>query len=626
MRSSIPGIFAVLMLTLYAAAAVRAADPQSYKVDIASAGDSSMDSTLRATSQLLALKGNAPVGPFGLVARARGEIDRLKTVLESYGYYQSTVTITIEGMGLNSPGLGDALNALPKGRDAHVAISFQLGPLYHLRRVTLDGSVPEAAEGLFSLKSGAPAVAADVLAAGSKLQAGLEERGYAFAKVDPPVAYEDQTAPVLDVTFRVQAGTRVNIGEIHLEGLKRVHEKLVRRRLTLHTGQQYSSSAVEAARRDLLGLGPFAAISVEVGRAVDPTGGVPITFVFRERPRHGVSVTGAYSSDLGGSGGVTWTDRNVFGNAEQLKIAASIINLGGGSTTGIGYDTSAKLTIPDVGHRDQSVQFALGAIKQSLVAYDQKAVTTGVTVTRKLSAVWSASAGVSTSDEQIVQEGVNYNYTLVALPLTATYDSTHLASPLDDPLHGMRDSVSVAPTRSLGHPDTSFVISQIKLATYLDLNLIGLTNPGRTVIALRALAGIAQGAGEFSLPPDQRFYGGGSGTIRGYQYQAVGPQFIADGNPAGGTEISAGTIELRQRFGTNFGAAVFADGGRVTIHGGQISSALKDPGEKFQVGVGMGLRYYTPIGPIRLDIAVPTRYYGSDEPNFEAYIGLGQAF
>ncbi len=499
---------------------------------MASTGDGSMDATLRATSELLALRESAPVSPFGLIARARGEVDRLKTVLESYGYYQSAVTITIEGLGLSSTGLAAALTALPKDQSAHVAITFNLGPLYHLRKVDIEGTVPEAAQGAFTLKAGDPAVAADVLAAGARLLTALQEGGYAFAKVDPPVAYEDQTLPVLDVSFRVDAGARATIGEIRFEGLQRVHEKLVRRRLTLRSGRQYSPTAIEAARRDLLSLGPFAAISVDVGKAVDSTGGVPITFTLRERKRHAVTVNAAYSTDLGGSGGVTWGDRNVFGNAEQLTVAASALNLGGSATTGVGYDTSVKFLKPEFGHRDQSLQIAVGAIKQSLQAYDQKAVTSGVTLTRKLSSVWTASAGVATSNEQVIQETntpqynsvaptiplyplVTYNYTLVALPLTLSYDSTHLASPLDDPVHGMRDSLSITPTQSLGHPNASFIISQIKLAAYFDLHALGFTDPGRSVLAARALAGEAQGAGEFSLPPDQRFYGGGSGTIRG---------------------------------------------------------------------------------------------------------------
>ena len=187
----------------------------------------------------------------------------------------------------------------------------------------------------------------------------------------PPIAYEDKTDPVLDVTFHVETGPRVNIGEIHFEGLRRIHETLLRRRLLLHTGQQYSSSAVESARNDLLSMGVFAAISVQVGTAVDSTGGVPITFLIRERLRHAFGVSAAYSTDLGGSGGITWTDRNVFGNAEQLKVSAAIINAGGSSTNGLGYDTSVKYILPDFGHRDQSLQFSIGAVKQFLEAYDQ---------------------------------------------------------------------------------------------------------------------------------------------------------------------------------------------------------------------------------------------------------------
>jgi translocation and assembly module TamA len=652
MRVRIARICVLIAMTLGTMLTARAADPQSYRVDLDSTGDGAMDATLRATSELLSLRDSAPVSPFGLIARARGEVERLKSVVESYGYYQSTVTITIEGAGLNSPGLAEALMALPKGQEARVAVSFKLGPLYHLRKVTIDGTIPESAAAAFSLQPGAPAVAADVLAAGTRVLTTLQDQGYAFAKVDPPVAFEDQTLPVLDVSFHVDAGPRVKIGEIRLVGLKRVHEKLVRRRLTLHSGQLFNPTAIEAARRDLSTLGPFAAISVELGTAADASGGVPITFVLRERARHAVTVNTAYSTDLGGSGGITWTDRNVFGNAEQLKIAASIINLGGTSTTGIGYDTSAKFTVPDFGHRDQSLQVSVGAIKQSLLAYDQKAITTGVTINRKLSSVWSASAGVATSNEQITQEGVNYNYTLLLLPLGVSYDSTNLASPLDDPTHGMRDSLSITPTVAFGRPNATFIISQIKLATYFDLHELGLGSPGRSVLAARALAGQASGAGEFSLPPDQRFYGGGSGTVRGFRYQGVGPQFcvknavpvanqpcFTDGNPIGGTAIVAGSVEWRQRFGQNFGGAVFVDAG-------QVSASLKPLPSDFRVGVGMGVRYYTPIGPIRFDVAVPTkrrigRHYsainpsppppllGQREPSddaFEIYIGLGQAF
>jgi translocation and assembly module TamA len=624
--------------------AALAADPQSYRVDIASTGDGAMDATLRATSELVSLRSSAPVSPFGLIARARGEIDRLKTVLESFGYYQSSVALQINGMALNDPALADQLTALPKKRDARVQVGFSLGPLYHVRAITIDGELPPSAQGILPLKSGAPAVAANVLAAGARLLSALQEQGYAFAKVDPPVAYEDRTDPVLDVTFHVETGRQVNIGEIRFEGLHRVHEKLLRRRLLLHTGEQYSLGAVERARSDLLSLGVFAAITVQLGTVVDSTGGVPVTFQMRERLRHAFGVNAAYSTDLGGSGGVTWSDRNIFGNAEQLTVAATLLNAGGSAANGLGYDTSIKYSLPDFGHRDQTLQFAVEARKQNLLAYDQTSVTTGVTLTRKLNRLWTVSAGVTTAEEQIIQDQpyiclattttctkgnivpnpVTHDYTLVALPLTVSFDSTDLKSPLDDPTHGMRDAVSVTPTRSLGQTSATFLISTIKLATYVDLDQLLPTDPGRSVLAARALVGLAQGAGEYGLPPDQRFYGGGSGTIRGYTYQAVGPYVAIALNPLteiplGGTAITAGALEYRQRFGHNFGAAFFVDAG-------QVSNKLYLLPSDLYFGVGAGIRYYTPIGPIRLDVAVPLRHYVIDYAPFQVYIGLGQAF
>jgi len=615
----------------------RAADPQAYQVDLASVGYGDIDQTLKETSDLLSLRSSAPVSPFGLIARARSDTDRLKTALESFGYYECRVTININGLLLTDPSLADALTALPKDSSARVAISFALGTLYHLRRIDIDGEVPPPinARETLGLTGGQPAVASLVLAGGARLLSALQEQGYAFAQVDPPIAYEAADAPVLDLSFHVAAGLKVRIGDIHVEGLQRVHESLVRRRLLLHSGDLYKPSAIEAARRDLLGMNVFGQVSVQVGSKADESGGVSITFKLRERLRHAINVLAAYSSDLGGSGGVTWTDRNVFGNAEQLSFAASVINLGGSDTTGTGYDTGVKYLIPDFLRRDQSLQFAVSAIKQQLLAYDQKAQTASVTLSRKLSSTWTVSAGLSTTDETIMQvinatetpkgSGVfvadaptTFNYTLIAMPFKVIYDSTNLPTPLEDPRHGFRGTLSLTPTLAIGHPNATFLISTLTLATYFDLNNLLPIAPGRSVLAARAIAGVAEGAGELSLPPDQRFYAGGTSTIRGYGYQLVGPMFPHTGNPTGGTAITAGGLEFRQRLYTNWGMVAFVDAG-------QVSASLKLLPDDIRVGAGAGMRYYTPIGPIRFDIAVPVGRRPGDD-SFEVYIGLGQAF
>jgi len=604
-----------------------------------------MDDILKASSQLEALRSTAPVDPYGLIARARGDVKRLKTVLESYGYYQGSVTIAINGLGLDDATLGDTLTALPSGTDAVCTVTFDLGPRYRIGRIELDGAVPDAVRGSLGLSSGAPAIAADVVAGGDRLLTSLQNHGYAFAKVDPPIAYEDPKQHVLDLSFRVSSGPRVDVGDIELEGLGRVNSEVVRRRLLLHTGEPYTATAVERARKDLLSLGVFSTVDVRLGTAADRKGRVPVTFQFRERQRYAFSTNASYSSDLGVSAGVSWTDRNVRGNAEELELSAQLINAGGTATTGVGYNVSVRYLLPEFGHRSQSLQFSLGALKQFLQAYDQTAQTAGVTLKRKLSSIWTANAGVSATHETIVQEGHTRTYTLFALPLGVLYDTTDLESALADPTHGMRGSLSFAPTLSRGRPNATFLVTQASLSAYFDLHDVFRTSPGRSVLALRAVGGTAFGAdlvdeivggqvvGVPDLPPDQRFYAGGSGTVRGYSYQSVGPEF-PDGNAVGGVTMAAFTAEFRQRIRSSFGAVVFVDAGQVSqdrnpffglFHGSRCSDTTPLQDSCWAIGVGAGARYYTPIGALRLDVAVPTFRRRNDD-NFQVYIGLGQAF
>jgi translocation and assembly module TamA len=409
----------------------------------------------------------------------------------------------------------------------------------------------------------------------------------------------------------------------------------------------------------------FGTVDVRVATAADPDGSVPVTFRLTERKRHAVTLNAAYSSDLGGSGGITWSDRNLLGHAETLTLNASVINLNGSATNGAGYDTGALLTLPEFGHPQQSLQFSLTGIKQSLLAYDQIAETAGVTLTRNLSKLWSASVGFTSTIDKIYQpqellitDKDTFYYTLFAVPLSLRYDSTDLSSPLLDATHGIRAALTITPTLSLGPPNATYVISQLRASTYFDLHDLSWTAPGRTVIAVRALYGYAQGANVIDLPPDQRFYAGGSGTVRGYRFQSVGPQFstfcrpeappgsslqvqsayyqfcnptgpeppgaqnfgsnFSVSTPVGGVAVDSASVELRQRIGQNYGFALFADAGRV----GQ--SALPFAGE-ISAGVGTGLRYYTPIGPLRVDFALPLRHSAFDD-RFEIYIGLGQSF
>jgi translocation and assembly module TamA len=616
------------------------ADQQSYKVRLEGGVARDIASTLTASSDLVSLRKSAPVSPLGLILRARSDTVRLKTVLESYGYYQSAVTATIDEAPLTSADLSDKLAAMPAGKEAAVVVSYVPGPLYHLGKITLEGDLPTQMHGLLDLHTGQPAVAADVIGAGTRLLRGLQNKGYAFAKVEAPVAYERPDAHELDVTYTVTTGKTARFGAIEVTGLQHTERSSVLARLGMHSGDPYSADAIDKARRNLLAMGVFGSVVVSIPPTPSPDGSVPVSFRLTERKRHPVDLHAGYSTDLGGSAGVTWTDRNLFGHAEQLNLSASVINLNGSASNGVGYSTGAQLILPEFKHPQQTLQFSLNAINQSLLTYDQTSETAGITLTRTLSRIWSASVGFTATEDEITQpqelfvlNKETFNYTLFSIPLSLRYDSTELSSPILDPTHGMRAALTVSPTLSLGPPNATYVITQIRASAYLDLHALSLTDPGRTVIAVRGLYGYAQGASVIDLPPDQRFYAGGSETVRGFRFQSVGPQFsdtappgaqqiigpdFSENTPIGGVAVDAGSIELRQRIGRSYGFAVFADAGRI----GQ--TALPFSG-RYTVGVGAGVRYYTPIGPIRLDFALPLNRSMNDD-RFELYIGLGQSF
>lgn len=604
-------------LGLAGIASARAADPQPYKVEVTTTGNGALDAALKQASQLQALRGKVPVGPFALVLRARTDVGRLETVLRSFGYYDGKVKIAIDGLPISDTALADRLHAVPQGVSVPAKVTVIPGLLFHLGTVTIKGEVPSAVRAKLDLRSGQPAVAAAVLSAGTRLLRALQEDGYALAKVKPPIARLRANAHLLDITFKVKPGRRAEIGHIGFQGLKRVNEIFVRRHMRLHAGELYQPSKIEAARRDLAELPLFSSVGVEAGHEIAPDGRIPIIFTFHERPRHVVAFTGAYSSDLGGSVKTTWSDRNLFGNAEQLNLSAAGSNIGGTATTGIGYDFAARFSKPDFLYRAQSLEFDLSALKQNLTAYDQKAIIAGGFLRRRLWQFSTGSLGLSSTWEHIRQEGVTRAYTLLALPLALDYDSTERADPLQDPTHGIRASLFATPTESFGPHNSTFVILEASASTYFDASHFLHERPGDSVIAIRGLIGNVIGATQFQLPPDQRFYAGGSTTVRGFKYQSIGPLF-PDETPIGGTAIDAGTIEIRQRLFGHFGGAAFVDAGQVSASNEPFFGTLR-------IGTGAGLRYYTPIGPIRLDIGVPVnRPPGGDA--FEVYIGLGQAF
>ncbi|CAK7192900.1 Outer membrane protein assembly factor BamA [Commensalibacter sp. Nvir] len=658
-----------------------AADPQTYTVTIEPTGNSTIDKTLSSVSNLVSLKKTGAVGAFALAGRIKNDYKRLKEAMDSFGYYDAVITIQLhrpqssetfqEGtnveynqvgplsrmvpmvMNGNDAELPGFIKAIPSGQPVKIVIKivkgtqYRIGAIHFTRLMTQDQNENSQSTAhsedvypylpsktlknhintialtdnqmkAFNLTSGQIASAADIVAAKNRLLDALREGGHALAKVGEPVGYLRPESKTLDIVLSVDAGPVLNLGKIQLKGLDKVHSSFIRKRLALKEGQLYQPSKIEAARQDLSNLSVFSSIDARSGSTVDDQGRLPIELIFKEVKRRTFSFETGYSTDLGGRVGVRWTHNNLFGNAEQLKLVALSTGLGGSAQRGLGYDVYADFTKPDFKRKNQNFNARIEAVKQNLYSYDQTALLVKAGIDRQLNQRWSIFAFLGAIQEHIRQMDQVNSYSMINIPLGVNYDSTGLTNSLMSPTKGLKASLSATPTGSFGDGAVFFGILQGTGSTYFDLANLGLTNPGRSVFAFRGTIGSIQGASRMNLPPDQRLYAGGTSTVRGFRYQGVGPQFPGTKYAVGGKAMDAGTIEYRQRIYNQFGAQAFVDAGQVSENSMPFEGTLR-------IGAGGGVKYYTPLGPVRVDVALPVNRPPRGD-RFEVYISLGETF
>lgn len=616
--------------------AALAADNLPYRISVAPTGDVALDQVILDASLLVALREGAPVGPFALVARAESDTHRIETILRSFGHYDGIIRIRVAGMALQDPSLLGLLGDLPEGSNVTVQVEVDPGPLYRIGKARLEGPVPPGPRASFDLKPGEPARADRVLAAGEAVLLALREDGYALARVPPPDALVNHDTRTMDVTFSAAPGPQVTLGPVSVIGLERLREDWVRRRLGLEPGEPFSPGRLETARRDLLAPGVLAWARLTPGSEPDPQGRLPVTVELAERPPRVVRLAGAYATSEGATASASWTHRNLLGRAEQLTVQGEIGNIFQNAANQLSYLARATLRVPDLWVRDQDLRLDVAAVSETLEAYDRDATTAGLTVEQRLTARLRGSAGVAFENARVTQDATPQDYQLISLPLTLAYDSTD--DPLD-PRRGLRLSALVTPAKVLdGAPSSGFHVVRATGTGYWSIPGIPLGVGARTdtetpkestlggsgpsglrpsVLAARLAVGQIVGAAAREVPPDWRFYAGGSGSVRGYPFQSIGPRTAFD-QPAGGDSLLEASLELRQPLRGPWGMALFVDAGTVT------ASGVPTPGD-LSVGAGFGVRYQTPVGPVRADIATPLSPSSGDSP-IQLYIGIGQAF
>ncbi len=592
-----------LSLFLIGLAALPALALAEVQLDV-SDGPEELAEDLRAASLLVAADENPEATTQDVIAAARADYARLVGVLYENGYFGPVVSIRVNGReaaNLSPFSAPSAIRSLDIRVNPGRSFTFgraEIGPL-------APGETPP--EGFRSGEAAATPVLREAAEAGIT---GWRQAGHATAAVTGQQITARQAQAILDAQIRLNPGPRVQFGELIPQGHVRMREDRIREIAGLPTGEVFDPEELDRAAERLRRTGTFRSVSLEE-RPPDANDVMDIAATLPEAPLRRFGLGAEIASSDGATLSGYWLHRNLRGGAERLRFDAEISGLGGDSG-GADWSLAGRYERPGTLTPDTNLVFEadLQRLDESTFTEDLFEVQAGFDHIFSDQLDGSIRFGLRISE---IEDGFgSRRVTLATVPIGLTYDSRDNAL---DARRGYYAELGLTPFLVLeGTGDGGGLRSSLDARAYL-----GLGPEARTRLAGRVQLGSVDGGDITDLPPDFLFYSGGGGTVRGQPFRSLGA--VQNGVASGGRGFAGLSAEIRTDLNEQFGLVAFADGGYVT------TGSLFDSGSasEWHAGAGLGLRYNTAIGPIRLDVATPVSGDNTGERVF-FYIGLGHTF
>ncbi len=587
------------------------ADPQPYTVEM-SVTETSPESAVRNASALLADAATPASGAAGLLAKARGDYSRILAALYNEGYYGGSISIRIGGA--EASGLAPDVD-LPDPVAINILVN--PGPLFRFDQVNIVNQAPPtsdphdfvAAPALEGYGSGQIARSSVVLKAEQLAVEAWRQLGYAKAEVVNREVIADHAHSTVNATITVNPGVKTAFGDIAVTGTEKMDPDFTRWMTGLTPGQEYDPDDVTLAQKRLDRLEVFSAARLQAAEAVGADGLLPYNLIVQELPgrRFGVGATYSTIDGLGLEGFHQW--RNLFGRAERLRLDAKIASIAFPlDTEEFDYQFGGTFTKPGVLTPDTDLVAAISAERTLYPTYTETSANGRLGLTHTLTDQISFEGGVEYERSRFDDVFGTRDFSLAGLYGGITFDNRNDAV---DPSRGFYASANVEPFYEFnyGNPAARLMLEG---RTYF-----GFGENDQFVLAGRLKAGALIGPDLSEIPPDKLFFAGGGGSVRGYGFKSIGVD-DGNGNVTGGRYLVEASLEARAKVTKDIGVVGFIDGGYV--------AADRFPDlEDLQLGAGIGVRYYTGLGPLRLDVAVPLNKR-ADDPDYAIYVGIGQAF
>jgi translocation and assembly module TamA len=452
---------------------------------------------------------------------------------------------------------------------------------------------------------GQAARASDVIDAERKAIQMLANAGYPFAKILPRRAEVDHGRATIAVTVNIDPGSYHSFGRTVFSGLQTVEEVYLTRLLPWVEGVPFDLSKLGNYRQSLIDTRLFTSVKVEPAAASETSGeALDVSVTVEQGALRTIGTSLSYARDEGFGGGVSWQHRNIFGQGETLDLLAE--------ATELNQLASASLSKPAFHRSDQILKTGLSLLHEDSDAFEEYSATVQVGLTRDLWSSWRGGIGVSVEAAELTDAfGTQQSY-LLGLPLSLTRDQT---DSLLDPKRGYRLGFEVTPYVGQFSGTALFTRASVTGTYYYPLS----DDARPVVLAARLKVGSVIGEQSQNIPANKRFYAGGGGSVRGFGYQLLGALDV-DNDPIGGRSVIETGLEARVPVTDALSVVPFIDSGLVS------PSVTPSLSEKPRVGAGLGVRYATPVGPLRLDVAIPVNRRQGVDSSFQFYISFGQAF
>jgi translocation and assembly module TamA len=567
------------------------------------AADETLTARLRGASVLAPLADQGVDDAQELLAAARAEYSRLLGALYNEGHYGGVITISVDGR---------EAAAIPPletpARISSIVVEIRPGPRYTFSRATVDPVAPgsDIPEGY---AAGEPARTSAIRATAVAAVTGWQRLGYAKAEVSDQSIVADHRSDTVASDLRLAPGQQLRYGDIIVRGANRVREdRIVFMSGLRRADQVFDPDELEDAARRIRRSGAFRSVSVIEADEPNADGTLDIILQVAEERRRRYGIGFEFSTVEGPGIDAFWLHRNLFGGAERLRVEAEWTSIGGDFTGGEDYTINARFTRTSSFGPDTDFYIFTELEQLNEPTFNSSSASLEVGYTRMVGENLSVAAAIGYRFSSIRENGTTNEFYMLTLPLQATYDTR------DDILNarsGFYIDTDVTPFVGFSGTDDGLHFYGDGRAYQSFGEILPVTLAGRVQF------GSIMGARLDRVPNYMRFFSGGGGTVRGQDYESLG--VTLDGDKSGGASLLVLSAEARATVTDSIGVVAFADFGVVG------RDPFPEDLDNNHYGAGLGLRYLTPVGPLRVDVAFPVDG-AADADDYYLYIGIGQAF